>query len=120
MFRVEKAFYLVVELLIVDRLGGIAVHAGFEALLTVLFHGVSSHGDYGDVLARVRLHLADDAGCFKPVHPRHFHIHENQVESVLLQYLEHFKSVAGYPHLVSLGRQPLASNELGGGVIFGE
>ena len=69
------------------------VHAGGGAGFTVLGHGGGGHRDnrqLGVFGAR-----AQPARGFKAVHDRHVQVHQNRVETVVLQEIERLLSVAG-------------------------
>src|SRR5579864_764808 len=74
----EPAFHAVEELLDVDRLGDVVGCAGVDALLPVALHGPGGDGDDGQ--PGVLGHAADGAGGLVAVHPRHHHVHQDEVD----------------------------------------
>ncbi|EXI88900.1 MAG: hypothetical protein AW11_02003 [Candidatus Accumulibacter regalis] len=73
-------------MLAVDRLGQIIVHAGGEAAFPVTVHGVGGHRDDRlSPLASGHFGRADPARCFEPVHDRHHHVHQHDVEAFATQ-----------------------------------
>ena len=63
---------------VVDRFGQVGRAAGRQALVTVIGQRVSGQGDDGTVVA----FAAERAGGLIPVHFRHLHVHEDQIEGL--------------------------------------
>ncbi len=82
--RREEAAEQVGEEVAAERLGQVGVHAGGEAALAFLEHGVGGERHDGHRVAAVLpLPAAQGAGGFQAVHDRHLHVHENAVEVLL-------------------------------------
>jgi hypothetical protein len=81
------------QLIRIDRLGDMVVHARFEAHLAVRHESVRGHGDDGQRLeAGVR---PQDARRLDAVHHRHLHVHEHDVVVVLARHAHRFGAVLG-------------------------
>ena len=85
-------------------------------------HGVGSHRDNQDRLAKMRtrrrfpLPGANLSGGFEAIHSRHLHVHKNNVIRFALERLEHFDSVIGdvglIPHLLKQTRRHFLVHEV--------
>lgn len=64
------------------RLGDVVVHAGVEAAVLILAHGIGGERDDGRMPALGQLALADGARRFLAIHLRHLTIHENEIVAV--------------------------------------
>ncbi len=83
-----------------DRLGDIAVHARLQAALPIALDGVGSHRDDRDVPACPPLSLADAGRRLEAIHLGHLHVHQDQVEGLLLPGGEGLLAIAGDVHRV--------------------
>ena len=81
------------ELGLPDGLGKVAVEARFEAAIAVTLHGMGRQGRDVDVASRRGLALSNGPECLEAVHRGHLQIHEDGVEIVGLERLEHLKAV---------------------------
>ena len=77
----------------VERFCEIAVHSGCEASFAVAAHGVSRHGHDGQVRARGDFFLADQLSRLDSTHFRHLHVHQHEIEFVLLDGRERLSSI---------------------------
>ena len=70
------------DLLYLQRLCQMGIHACGEALLCILVKGVCGHGDDGQRFRVRSVERANGLRSVNAVHHRHHHIHENRVECV--------------------------------------
>ena len=69
------------QLVRIDRLGNVIVHAGFQTMLAIAFHCMGSHCDDRQMRATALLTGANRGRCLITVHIRHVDIHENNVRT---------------------------------------
>ena len=84
-----------------DGLGEVPVHAGRQTAFLVSLHGVSRQSNYWDVLAGGLFALADCHGSFESVQLWNLHVHEDDVEGLLLERRERMPAVAHHGHIVT-------------------
>ena len=84
----------VLDVVQLHRLGQEVVHAGLPGALARLGEGVGRQRDHRHARVRLR-HPADLARRLQPVHRRHMHVHQHQVEAGGLQALQRLGPVAG-------------------------
>ena len=81
-----------------NRLGDVGVHAGLDGVPHVIHKGVGGHGDDGDAPGLRVGSGADGPRCLVSVHHRHLHVHQDQVVPAGLgglELLHGFLAVAG-------------------------
>ena len=88
------------ELIGLDRLGDVPVHARGQAAIAVTVHGMGRHGDDRDPPPRLRLAEPDGGRGLHPVHHGHLDVHQDHVEPVVLQHADRLLAVAGHLDLV--------------------
>ena len=76
-----------------DRFRQVAVHSRLQALLPIADHGVSCHGDNGNVGAAGFLVRANDRCSFESVHLRHLYVHEHQIKGIVFDRSHGFFAV---------------------------
>ena len=94
--RTDPALQLAPQVVRVDRLGDVVVHAGVDAAFAIAAHRVGGHRDDGQ-FTPVR-QAADRAGRRDAVHDRHLHVHEHDVVIVgrrLRHHVERDGAVGG-------------------------
>jgi hypothetical protein len=69
-------------LLDLERFGQVIIHAGLQAALSVIHHGVGRQGDDGGMATPFM--LAYQAGRCKTIQHRHLAIHQDQVKAAAL------------------------------------
>ena len=82
-------------------LGEVAVHSSAQAAFAVAGHGVGRHRHDADALAGILFAAADFLGGLEPVHLRHLHIHENDVEARCGPNLQCFAAILRQRYLVA-------------------
>ena len=107
---------LLCQLLRVDRLGNVRVHAGSGAVDPVLRH---CRGGHGDDRQFVSLRQLADAACgFEAVHHRHVQVHQHRVERLLLHLLQRLLAVVGQTYAQAGTAQEFACHLLVEFVVF--
>ncbi len=95
-----------------DGFADVTVHAGLQTAFAVALHGVSGHGKDRRVSAGRRLTLADGRRRLETVHVRHLHVHEHQVEGIVLQGRDGLGAVADHHD-----RMPLTAEQSQGQLL---
>jgi len=67
-----------------DGLAEEVIHSGKDARLAVCVMGTCRHGDDLYVLAQWALVIAYGPGSLQAIGPRHMHVHQHEVECLLL------------------------------------
>ena len=80
----------------------VIVHSRREASFFVALHRVGGHGHDGDVPAGYLFFFSDGSSCFPPVHFRHLHVHQYDVEDFLLHCFQCLPAVCGYGYDVAV------------------
>jgi hypothetical protein len=75
----------IVQFLRANRFTQIAVHSGGDALLAVTFHRMGSQRYHYEAVPSLPFSLANRRRGFQPIHFRHLHIHQDQLEGVFLE-----------------------------------
>lgn len=84
----------VADLFHFKRFAQVVVHASSEAAFAFPGEGIGGEGNDGQV-GKWRL-CPNPPGGFMAIHPRHTHIHEHQIETLLVKLLDSFRTTGGY------------------------
>ncbi len=107
----------VIELVGIDGLSDVIVHAGGEAALAIASHDVGGHRQDRNVLPDV-FPLAQLPGGGQPIHHRHLHVHQDQVVGSLGRHIQCDGTIAGHAHFGAHRLQQLQRHLLIELVVF--
>jgi hypothetical protein len=90
-----------IEVLRSDGLGKISIHPRRQALFLIALHGMSGQGY--DWLSTLSMFFSGSNGfrSFEAVHFGHLHVHENQIEGLILEGFQGLATVANNVNFVS-------------------
>ena len=108
------------QLLRLDRLGDVAIHADFEAALAIPLHGMGSHGNNGDVPSGSPLASTDRQRGLEAVHLGHLHVHQHQIERLPIEGRHRLLAAACNHDRVSVLFESSHYQPLIDGVVLGE
>jgi len=84
------------------RLRDVAIHPCGQASLLVALDRVGCHGDDRQVPAGVLFSSPYGGGGLEPIHLRHLHVHQHDIEAFLIEGGEGFALVGRHRHPVSV------------------
>ena len=85
------------------------VHADLSAFLDLLGEGLSGHSDDADLAAR-HWQRANATRCLPPIHARHPHIHQDNVETTGRRRLHRRGAVVDADHVMPRSAEETAGN----------